>query len=855
MGFFGGELLLLFCYDTRSNAILGHEIPRLQSFGNAELKHPLRNPGSAMSTSRPSDRASLARQHHPQSPFARAREPNYDFDLETSNFPTPSKQDGSRSRHYRTSTLAGAYRAASRASMEESFQLTSPRRMQEPFSKRSPPSESNPPDDYRNIYQRSYRDKTVGDYEPSDRGDVPNGARSSSRASHTSSRLRDQDYHQQYRDGLALSDGAAFDATSSLSPRRRTSDYTKDEQRLRRVTGKDSPVFSKAKVGARVSLTADNLQRREYEEDRQMSLVSEDEGEFGPSLNLPSVWGSRAKRNPNQWIRKSSQNSFSDSQEGVEQPVNSIDNYQSTLKTEASPVPISLRSPRRSGLPARTALGESSANVPMSDGHDLHQPYGKSPVLDQNERPGGGDPIPNTPVIVYKTSAFPKSEADKREPLQFLRSLSKAESPVAEQVQTPEQPKLFERKIYDKTPRVTGAWIDTPMTERVADRVTELPNDLTRDIVPLPSSEKTDGPAQHASLSEQIQSKIDETHEKATTNDSPKEQKMPEQTKSSIAQRPRPVVSRPKLPKSALETVIEDVNSGKEKLDFPMGDDTLESLQAIIDDPTEPKTEEEEVAYEKELLKKLELAHAKAHGSVELDQMNDKLTSLARHINDVKYGLNNLEGHFTQGAKLPSQLNPGVKEGPSNTQSAALHGNVVQWDELPRLWARDPLSGRLQFTTLGKITLVTLVWYVIECIMNEQYCQPIYTSNRGSYCLQTDAPEFPLVTLTMLWRWSHLSALIAPIATVSVALFRFVAQLLGLSDGFVNEPPQLGRLVGEIRINGTPVQFPWLASPTAHTTAESIVPQQPQQTVWTAHRDKPVTWDEDQPSMDDDEYL
>ena len=102
----------------------------------------------------------------------------------------------------------------------------------------------------------------------------------------------------------------------------------------------------------------------------------------------------------------------------------------------------------------------------------------------------------------------------------------------------------------------------------------------------------------------------------------------------------------------------------------------------------------------------------------------------------------------------------------------------------------------------------------------------------------------------MLWRWSHLSALLMPVFTVCMAIFRLVAQLLGLWDGFVDEPPQLGNLMGEIRINGTPVAFPWLSSP----ATKSIAPP-PQQPVWTPRNEVPVKWEDDQPSMDDDEIL
>jgi hypothetical protein len=140
------------------------------------------------------------------------------------------------------------------------------------------------------------------------------------------------------------------------------------------------------------------------------------------------------------------------------------------------------------------------------------------------------------------------------------------------------------------------------------------------------------------------------------------------------------------------------------------------------------------------------------------------------------------------------------------------------------------------------------------------YAHPLISEICDGYCMQADAPEFPFVTVTMLWRWSHLEYLLAPVVTISLAFFRLTAQLLGLWDGYVDEPPQLSNIVGEIRVNGTPVSFPWLTSPgqTVAPTQSSIA--MPQQPVWTPRNEvpqheAPIQWSDDQVSMEDDEYL
>ncbi|KAF3386292.1 hypothetical protein F1880_001040 [Penicillium rolfsii] len=807
-----------------------------------------------MASPRRGDRAALARHHQPQSPFARAREPSYEFDLDNSHFPTPSKQSGTRHKpNLRTGTLSGAYRATSRTSMSDDGAglglTTSPRQPRNFVSARSPSSDmSNPSEELVDVYGRIEQDGTLADLPLAD-WDVPLETRLASRLSRSSPRAREGEF-----EGRALSE-ASF--TSGNSPRRRTSDYARDEQRLRRVTGKDSPVFSKAKVGNRAALTADNLQRREEE---HTHVPEEDDGESGPSLNLPRTWGTRAGRR-SEWLRNTSGSTTSETQERREEQV-SLDDASDTRAQAEDDIfakyaaRSSSRAMKRGSFPTRNALGERTANFHAQE-TTLDKREEKT-NWDQNAPQGEGIHVPNTPIVVYKNPSFAKPTAAKRDSQDLLRKLARTESPKPEQLQTPDQPKLFERRIYDKTPRVTGAWIDTPITERVA----EIPQELSKDIV-LPSvpANEPEAPKQEQKPPAKVQPPVPEVKPEPRAPEEPVSESQP-------AKRNRTSVIRPKLPKSGLQTVIEDVSSGRETLD--LGDDTIESLQAIMDDPTDLKTEEEEeAAYEQEVLKSLKLANANGQDSVDIDRLNDKLHSLARNINEVKKGLNSLEEHVIRDAAIISRPASPTKAGPQTPDSHSsencencVHdgGRVYASIPLPRLWKWDPISQRRQLTKLGWVTFVSLSWYVIECLMWDIYAHPLVSETCDGYCMQADAPEFPFVTVTMLWRWSHLEHLLAPIVTISVAFFRLVAQLLGLWDGYVDEPPQLSNIVGEIRVNGTPVSFPWLTSPgqmVAPTQSSTSMPQQP---VWTPrsefpHHEAPIRWSDDQVSMDDDEYL
>lgn len=854
-----------------------------------------------MSTSH-GNQVSLARHNYPQSPFNRAREPNYEFDLDTSNFPTPSKQDGTRPRNsYRTSTLAGAYRAASRASMEENVQMglsPSPRQARAPFGALSPNSDtSNPRADTMDMYGRIEEDAAMAT-RLSNGWDSQRGSRTASWNSRTS---RDREYDEPTNHGLAISEPSIFSDIDRYSPRRRNTDYSKDEQRLRRVTGKDSPVFSRAKVGARAALTADNLSRREEEQAEELEVenqrVSEDDNERYPSLNLPSTWGSRATRR--EWPRNVSQRSASDQskendeeQPTKQEPIFQTHTTQNDTSTQLrfSPRSLEREQPR---MPTRNALQERTFNPPMHDVQDIQDAPEPEPTektskrkFDYDQNSPDANPIPNTPIVVFKANSLTRPNYPKRDSQDLLRRLSRTESPKMEQMQTPEPPKLFERRIYDKTPRVTGAWIDTPMTEKV----TQIPSDLTKDIIPPPSAKEPAPPVQETKPPVEVQTRSEDPKPEAPT-EAPKHQaprpgvlkesksngfKEPTGPKAPKEEpkptKPRPEVHRPKLPKSGLETVMEDVNSGKEALD--LGDDTIESLRAIMDDPVDSKTEsEEEAAYEQEVLERLRLAETRLNDgsrSFDFDRLNEKLASLASNVNQVKKGLDNLETKVSKERTVTPQPITSIKKGTGeNCEHGVLQhdGRVYAAIPVPRLWTHNPSTGRRQPTILGVITLgflLLLQWYVIECMMIEIFSHPIISTTCDGYCLQPDAPEFPFVTVTMLWRWSHLSTLLTPIITVLMAVARLLAQLLGLWDGYVDEPTAIGSLIGEIRINGTPVSFPWLSS----TTAAQVItpPQQTVQPIWMPRQEPPrqepprqhptpVKWDDDQPSMDEDEYI
>lgn len=577
------------------------------------------------------------------------------------------------------------------------------------------------------------------------------------------------------------------------SPRRTVADYAKDEERLKRATSSRSPAFSRATVG-NGGLTAEDLQRRDEE---PQPIVHEDD-HSGPALNLPTTWGSRASRSRS-WIRN-----IQVGEESRDEKRETPDALRTRSKSsvDSSVGPISTTPDHSPGgrYLKRNAL-EPIFNRPAATSPSRS----KLPSMQNNQQPTEGN-TPNTPLAGYKTSTFTRPSPTKRDSHQLLRRLSRSlnSNPDQNEVQTPEPQKPTGSRIYDKTPVVTGAWIDTPVTERPA----KLPEPPSQDVNSAVA--KDNEPAKHVEPEPEVSSQRKEPSRQ-------EKPKMEENTKP--AQQPpkknRPPLIKPNLPKSGLETVMEDVRA--ENGDFALGDDTIESLQGMLDEkPTEHKTEEEEEAEsEKTILKKLESAKLQAIDPYDLDRLNDMLQSLMQNLSTVKRGLSDLEKQGSAGPQesTPSPSSPdGSKRmrhhhtGKTCESCGALgDGRLYATIPLPRLWKRNPGTGRIGPTRLGWFTLMFVLWFLSESTMCDYYSHPLFSDVCDRNCLMYDAPQFPFVLPTMLWRWSNFSEILAPVTAVFFALFKLAAQLLGLWDGYVDDAPRNFNLSGEIRVRGSQV--------------------------------------------------
>ncbi|PYH90865.1 hypothetical protein BO71DRAFT_443574 [Aspergillus ellipticus CBS 707.79] len=729
----------------------------------------------------------------------------------------------------------------------ESFDLASP--------------ESNPPDELAEAYRQIDDAGSLVDLDPED--DFNISLRDSrSRRSSSTSRFRGDDL-------FAVTDADFLNDVSDDPDafRRKLVDHAEDEKRFRRATSSRSPVLSNA--GTINPLTSENLQRRNYEEEEE-AVEEEDDGGFKPSFKFPSTWGSKATHRGD-WLKKMARR--------TELPLTTAEKPK-----EATPPKLKFETnldtnPERSNVDSKVRY----SRVPLSDAPN------KLFFEQKPDKSIDGESIPNTPITVYKNSVFTKRSPTKRDSQDLLRKLSRTESPNQQnQLKTPEAQKVPDRRIYDKTPIVTGAWIDTPVTERI----NSFPEHLSRDIVPSPprndrfessfvpaqpridevpntfeleeTRQRDDQEKQKKQEAErqeeerkreeilmeerlreerlkeekereerQREAKEREEKQKKQKQDAEKQSQERERAKNEKKQvepasgktkaKDKPPLVKPDLPKSALETVLQDYKEHKGSLD--VGDDTIESLQDIIDgQPGEPKTEEEDdAAYEKEILEKLELSSAGGKDTVDLDRLNEKLRSLAENIQKVKKGLDGLENQVSRDADALSAI-PSPPRGKKGTNQHSCENcgghndRVYALISLPRLWNRNPITHRIRPTRLGWCSLILFVWYFSESTMCDFYCHPFISNTCTGNCLLPDAPRFPYTIPTMLWRWLHLSAIFTPLWAIFIAFSRLVAQLLGLWDGYVEEAPPPVNISGEIRIHGSRVA----SIPTAVATSRGF---------------------------------
>lgn len=282
-----------------------------------------------------------------------------------------------------------------------------------------------------------------------------------------------------------------------------------------------------------------------------------------------------------------------------------------------------------------------------------------------------------------------------------------------------------------QTPVVTGAWVDTP------------------------------GPPKDAAA-EHIRQ-----HETAS--------------KSPPKHAARATYDGPNRPKSALEEIL---NDARKDPTGPFGDATIQSLEDIAHpnvDPTDTTLTfdagapgNDEGAENLDIGRPLTQAEKdRRQEDLAIEAMNKHLRAASTSIKDADRGLSRVENKWDSTAH-PDGPNP---TGPPPTSASS---QVKQYVKVDREWRTvcDHCGGSyhsiwwglwtelrsnfytydktarfgIRMTWLGVLVLTWLLWNILENALCYQYCHPLYAEYMVGFGVNPDAPRYPFVIPTLLFR-------------------------------------------------------------------------------------------------------
>ncbi|GAB7363078.1 hypothetical protein MBLNU230_g3370t1 [Neophaeotheca triangularis] len=403
----------------------------------------------------------------------------------------------------------------------------------------------------------------------------------------------------------------------------------------------------------------------------------------------------------------------------------------------------------RAEAPRPLSRGSSSASVKTQS--ILAGPHGSDGSADSSPRSN----MEKKAVAVDESDVAPKHSppATLEQEADTAQNEGEDNTPVKAQEdveQTPTRARLPENAENGKTPVVAGAWVDTQLEIRPDDQT-------TRD------QEEPAGVA------------IQDFSRPTTHPDEPQLRKL----------------SEPNLPKSALEAIVQQ---DREAAEHQYGDSTMNSLEGIIrqnGDETEVETTFDVESTAQEIVEALNaiddgkpLTQAEKDRRQEdmaIDAMNRHLRLARTSVKEADRGMRRLENrvdHLDNAVltKAKADDKPTTQistkpttQPPSSTTLVAppktkdhcptcghRNGSAWRalWTELTSCFYTTSPSSRIgiRLTTLGLITLLTLLWYLLETTLCSYYCHPLYAKSMcGSGC-DPDAPRYPFVLPTLLFR-------------------------------------------------------------------------------------------------------
>lgn len=611
----------------------------------------------------------------------------------------------------------------------------------------SPASNSSPPHGYAEAYQRiveetdladSIDDTDLGDFDYSPEVSLqpnrvqnqsrqpsrsPVSLRSSRKASPKSvTRLHGRSgvTEESFQNGDlkdTMSDPGALEEITESSIDSGSSQHARDLHRLNSVLNNGNRAFSKARLGGKTDLTAENLRRRNGSNEslRSSMSASTPSRNSDPSVNVPKAWGRRARPGKD-WLNRINERNgraakgllSPQSPSAEHEKMNGVlaDDWTATASEIPLPDSSSIATESSQGSTPKTTVPRNTQFEPRRDWeiHDdeftgrslqvsesppmqirrtisgrlreeeigelekqavttsrlgelkekvsngtlrrkalgkvspervTEQPDVKNPPVtkdtdDSSVNEDFGEAVPNTPVVIYKNGSEKRSQSrsaqrpksERQESHDLLKRLAKAasESPSSSEKGlhtnmesgkdedlpkaefTPQLSRVASRD-WDKTPMVTGAWVDQTLLDS-----TPLPvqkNDLRTPKVsgawvdtPLPAEPK--GISAPGAREQQVMSSEEKKKPAAAETIS----KLSPQTSKKRTQEPALPYTGPPLPKSVLQGIIRDAKDGQphravgetssdseDDVTLQIGNATLQSLEEFMETDTDRSTQ------------------------------------------------------------------------------------------------------------------------------------------------------------------------------------------------------------------------------------------------------------------------
>ncbi|KAI0458688.1 hypothetical protein F5B21DRAFT_459066 [Xylaria acuta] len=367
--------------------------------------------------------------------------------------------------------------------------------------------------------------------------------------------------------------------------------------------------------------------------------------------------------------------------------------------------------------------------------------------------------IPSGDSVEEKRTSMPTSDVDPTDRITAELNLFapldnysekgsiRAPSPVLSEPmdeETPRPPKID--LLAQPTPRVIGAYVDTPATVRVKG---EEGNAKTTGKPPAAPELTATTPTKR------IMNPGATGRAKSLKRSGPRSSSVPAASRRSrsSSRRRRPLINTARPP-TVREDIIAILRSNN------IDDSTLENLDSILADQEVDDRELKQMVndtvlkVEDDLDVKFSDMSDRERELEAYDRMSKSLQTGLLGIRSAKKGIERLEDKVTHNGSKGDQTRPkAVSSAQPLAQPPILPDEAAPvFISVPRLYSKNP---KFRLTTLGIVTICATIWYALECTFCYLYAGPEYICTPTIPCdWSPNEPYFPYTMPFMLDEWA-----------------------------------------------------------------------------------------------------